>query len=141
MRGSCGRNDTEVIQLSNGSTEGGEMMFGYTKTIYVAGKYQNDKKNKEYIEDCCRMFSKEYPTCLFINGVSQFGYMYNEVPTLKGIEMCIEFMRKACDEVWTVGEYTDSVGTNCEILVAKALNIPVKEKMDKEVAKTLGDIK
>ena len=110
-------------------------MFGYNKIIYVAGKYQNDKKNKEYLEDCCRLFGKEYPTYLFVNGVSQFGYLYNDVPMLKGIEMCIEFMKNICDEVWTVGDYSSSIGTNCEILVAKSLDIPVKEHMDKEVNK------
>ena len=101
----------------------------YDKIIYVAGKYQGKPENLKYIEDCCRAFSKCFPKFLFINGVSQFGYLYEELPMLQGLEMCLKLM-SICDEVWTVGQYENSVGTNCEICTAKALGIPVKEHAD-----------
>lgn len=104
-------------------------MFDYDKIIYVAGKFQNDKKNKEYIEKCCRDFAKEYPNYLFINGVSQFSHFYDSTSQKRGLEMCLCLMQK-CDEVWTVGEYEDSVGTYSEVMVAETLKICVREHMD-----------
>lgn len=101
----------------------------YDKIIYVAGKYQGKPENLKYIEDCCRAFSERFPKFLFINGVSQFGYLYKEKPMLDGIEMCLKLMSR-CDEVWTVGRYENSIGTNCEICVAKAIGIPVCEHTD-----------
>lgn len=114
--------------------------MSYSKIIYVAGKFQNQPENKIYIEQCCRRFSKEYPKYLFINGVSQFSHYYDCTTQSEGIDMCLKLMER-CDEVWTVGEYENSVGTYCEIKVAQALGIEVKEHMDKDSTKTKSEIK
>ena len=103
----------------------------YDKVIYVAGKFQNNPTNKKYIEACCKQFFEKYPNYLFINGVSQFGYMYEYTTQKTGIQMCLELM-KMCDEVWTIGQYENSIGTYSEIMVAENLGIPVYEHKDRE---------
>lgn len=104
----------------------------YDKIIYVAGKFQNQENNKKYIELCCKKFREKYGSShnLYINGVSQFSYLYNETTMQEGIAMCIGLL-SMCDEVFCVGDYDDSIGTNCEIVAAKLMGIPVKEHADK----------
>ena len=97
----------------------------YTKTIYVAGKFQGVQKNKDYIELCCRRFREDYPTYLFINGVSEFSHYYDCTGIEEGLDMCLTLMTKMADEVWVVGDYDDSVGTWVEIMTAKHCGIPV----------------
>ena len=106
-------------------------MKSYSKIIYVAGKFQNNHANKEHIEKCCRVFQQHHPDFLFINGVSQFSHMNKDVDYYTGLSMCLALLKKSADEVWTVGDYSDSIGTNVELFVAEENHIPVKLNMDK----------
>lgn len=97
----------------------------YSKVVYVAGRFQNVQKNKDYIELCCRRFREDYPNYLFINGVSEFAHFYDCTSQEEGLSMCIELLLGMADELWVVGDYGDSVGTWVEIMVAKEYGIPV----------------
>lgn len=112
----------------------------YGKIIYVAGKFQNKKENKEYIEECCRRFTKIYPSYLFINGVSQFSHCYSCTSQRDGLRMCISLM-KMCTEIWTVGEYENSVGTYVEMMCAETLGKKIVEHADKTLLKSPTDKK
>lgn len=98
----------------------------FDKYIYVAGAYGGLMSNKKYIEDKCIEFRRQYPTYLFINGVSAFGYMYDTETYKKGLDMTLELMLDMADEVWTVGDYSKSIGTNVEIAVAREYGIPIR---------------
>ena len=105
----------------------------YDKMIYVAGAYGGSESNKDYIEKCCRKFSKEFPAFCFVNGVSQFSHWYGKSDSIvEDLKRCVALLKK-CDEVWVVGDdWKFSQGTMVEVFVAMENGISVR--FDKEKA-------
>lgn len=103
-----------------------EITEDYSKMIYVAGAYGGSEINKEYIEKCCREFTKKYPAYCFVNGVSQFSHWYEYSDSvIEDLKRCVALLKK-CDEIWVIGErWQSSQGTMVEIFVAMENNIPV----------------
>lgn len=108
----------------------------YDKMIYVAGAYGGSESNKDYIEKCCRKFSKEFPEFCFVNGVSQFSHWYGKSDSVvDDLKRCIALMKK-CNEVWVVGgSWQGSQGTMVEIFIAMENNMPVIYDKDKQLKK------
>lgn len=99
----------------------------YEKMIYVAGAYGGSETNKDYIEKCCRRYTKTHPNFCFINGVSQFSHWYGKSNSIvDDLKRCVALLKK-CDEVWVIGnDWQYSQGTMVEIFVAMENNIPVR---------------
>lgn len=97
------------------------------KIIYVAGKFQNQPENQKYIENRIKLFIREYPDCIFINGVSSFGYLYSDVDYNTGLDYCLWLLKQA-DEMWVVGNTKDSIGVKTEIEFAEKHGISIYHK-------------
>lgn len=100
------------------------------KVIYIAGRFQNNPKNQQFIENKVKEYLKQYPDYIFVNGVSCFGFLYEYVSYEHGLQQCLWLLEQA-DEVWVVGNQNricESVGTLAEIRYAKKLGKPVRFK-------------
>lgn len=107
-------------------------MNNFKKKVYVAGIFQNKPKNKKYIEEWCLKLSKWFPDYLFINGVSTFSYYYDFTDMKLGLKMCLELL-KTCDAIVTVSDYTNSIGTWVELMLAEELGLHSFEHIDTEI--------
>ena len=107
-------------------------MNNFKKKVYVAGKFQNKPENKKYIEDWCLKLSKWFPDYLFLNGVSTFSHYYDVSDMKTGLKMCIELL-KTCDVIVTVTDYTNSIGTWVELMIAEELGLHSFEHIDTEI--------
>jgi hypothetical protein len=104
----------------------------YKKKVYVAGIFQNKPENKKYIEDWCLKLSSYFPDYLFLNGVSTFSYYYDSTDIKTGMKMCIELL-KTCDAIVTVSDYTKSIGTWVELMIAEELGLHSFEHIDIDI--------
>lgn len=107
-------------------------MNNFKKKVYVAGIFQNKPENKNYIEEWCLKLSKWFPNYLFINGVSTFSYYYDVTDMKLGLKMCLELL-KTCDAIVTVSDYTNSIGTWVELMLAEELGLHSFEHIDTEI--------
>jgi hypothetical protein len=107
-------------------------MNNFKKKVYVAGIFQNKPENKKYIEEWCLKLSKWFPDYLFINGVSTFSYNYDVTDMKLGLKMCLELL-KTCDAIVTVSDYTNSIGTWVELMIAEELGLHSFEHIDTEI--------
>ena len=107
-------------------------MNNFKKKVYVAGIFQNKSENKKYIEEWCLKISKWFPDYLFINGVSTFSYYYDFTDMKLGLKMCLELL-KTCDAIVTVSDYTNSIGTWVELMLAEELGLHSFEHIDTEI--------
>lgn len=107
-------------------------MNNFKKKVYVAGIFQNKPENKNYIEEWCLKLSKWFPDYLFLNGVSAFSYYYDVTDMKLGLKMCLELL-KTCDAIVTVSNYTNSIGTWVELMLAEELGLHSFEHIDTEI--------
>ena len=85
--------------------------------VYVAHPYGGDPKNVEKIKAIIRKLREENPNNVYISPVLCFGFYYNDVPYLDGIEECLTVLDK-CDFIILCGDWEESRGCNIEYIHA-----------------------
>jgi len=104
------------------------------KLIYVAHPFSGKAENVEKAERILRQLMREYPDYVFYSPLHAMGYYYHDVPYDKGMEHCLEMLRR-CDELWLCEGWEDSRGCSIEYSYAKGTGIPIREVTKGELPK------
>jgi len=104
------------------------------KLIYVAHPFSGKAENVEKAERILRQLMREYPDYVFYSPLHATGYYYHDVPYDKGMEHCLEMLRR-CDELWLCEGWEDSRGCSIEYSFAKGMGMPICEVRKGELPK------
>lgn len=101
------------------------------KKIYVAYPYGGNIKNKEFVERFIKKLTKDNKDFLFLSPIHCFGYMYDDIDYINGMEFCLELL-KTCDLLLIppFPEFRNSTGCCIEYGFAKGKNIPIIDWLD-----------
>lgn len=91
--------------------------------IYISHPYGGHKANMDAIESIAADLAAKDKANVYVSPVHCFGYLYNDVPYLHGLGMCIELLSR-CDKMLVYGDWRNSVGCKAEIEYCKAHRIP-----------------
>lgn len=91
---------------------------------YVAHAYSNKPENKEKVEAIIRRKVKDDPLNVYISPIHAFGYLYQEVEYWRGVDMCLELLRR-CDVLILCPGWETSAGCRAEKLYAEGHGIPI----------------
>ena len=91
--------------------------------IYISHPYGRKKANMDAIESIATDLAAKDKDNVYVSPVHCFGYLYNEVPYLHGLGMCIELLSR-CDKMLVYGDWRNSVGCKAEIEYCEAHGIP-----------------
>lgn len=102
-------------------------------TVYISHPYGGKEENKKIVEDFIRQKQKKYKDVTFISPIHTFGWQYNEIDYVKGINDCLDLLSR-CDAIITkrLDEVLDSRGCIIEVGYArgKGLNLVLWDKFD-----------
>lgn len=84
------------------------------KRVYVAHPFGNNVDNEFAIKHIIRELQKVHPNATFYNGITTFGFLYNDVDYHRGMEMCLDLL-DYCDALYVFGNYESSKGCRMEI--------------------------
>lgn len=96
------------------------------RLVYLAHPYGGDEKNVEDAKQTVRRLVKQFPGKAFLPPLQATGFLYEDVPYIDGMNMCIEILSR-CDELWLCPGWQDSKGCCMEYAVARVKGIPVVE--------------
>lgn len=91
--------------------------------IYISHPYCGDKANMDEIEGIVKKLAASDKANVYVSPVHCFGFLYEDVPYLHGLGMCIELLSR-CDKMLVYGDWQRSVGCKAEIDYCKAHGIP-----------------
>lgn len=92
--------------------------------VYVAQPFGGDTDAYKVARRIMRDLIKNYPRVVFISPILQYGYMYEDVKYIEGLEICINLLRK-CDRLLLLKGWHESRGCMAEWAAARALGIPI----------------
>ena len=95
------------------------------KRVYVAHPFCNNMAEKADVERIIRKLAKEHPDVCYISPIHAFGYLYDDVPYLQGIEYCYSELR-TCDTLLLSGHWDTSPGCLLEKAYAEKHGIPIE---------------
>lgn len=91
--------------------------------IYISHPYGGNRANFEAVEAIVEGLAKKDKANVYVSPIHCFGYLYDRVPYLHGLSMCIELLSR-CDRMEVYGDWQHSVGCKAEIDYCKAHGIP-----------------
>lgn len=98
--------------------------------IYVAHKYEGDRKNIEKLGVVLRKLQKEHPENSYFSPLHNFSYLeYDDMPYEEVIECCKDWLTES-DKLLVIGDL--SRGTEIEIDLAERCNMEVEYLEDTE---------
>ena len=92
--------------------------------VYVAQPFGGDTNVYKVARRIMRDLIKNYPRAVFISPILQYGFMYEGVEYIEGLEICINLLRK-CDGLLLLKGWQESRGCIAEWAAARALSIPI----------------
>ena len=93
--------------------------------IYLSHPYGGGLDNWVRINELLTELAIGDPDNTYISPVHCFGGLYNAVPYLRGMEMCLDLL-SVCDRMVVYGDWRDSVGCRAEVAYCKEHDIPVE---------------
>ena len=91
--------------------------------IYISHPYGGKKANMDAIESIATDLAAKDKANVYVSPVHCFGWLYDKVPYLHGLGMCIELLSR-CDKMLVYGDWRNSVGCKAEIEYCEAHRIP-----------------
>ena len=110
-------------------------MREYKNVVYISHPSGGQKENTDRVEKLIIRLHEEFPDYLFVSPIHSFGFMYDKVDYVEGLEMCL-WLLDSCDCMWVFGDIEDSVGCNAEIAYCQNNKIPYIVIGDKCAANT-----
>ena len=95
------------------------------KKVYVAHPYGCNHAERADVERIIKALVKADPDTLYISPIHTTGFMYADVPYLKGIEWCYELL-SMCDVLLLTGHWDTSPGCMLEKTYAEKHGIPIE---------------
>ena len=92
--------------------------------VYVAQPFGGDTNAYKAARHIIRDLIKNYPRAVFISPILQYGFMYEDVEYIEGLEICINLLRR-CDRLLLLPGWKESRGCIAEWATARALGIPI----------------
>lgn len=110
----------------------------FKRIIYLSHPYGNKISNKTKLERFQKFLIDKYPGYLFLSPVHAFGNLYDYVSYEDGLSYCL-FLLNISDEIWVLGDWTDSKGCQKEVQVAIKDNLPIKFISKKQYEEVIND--
>lgn len=82
--------------------------------IYISHPYGGRAENKAKIEQIIHGLAAKDKANTYVSPVHCFGFMYNSVPYLHGLGMCLDLLGR-CDKMIVFGDWQHSIGCREEI--------------------------
>ena len=98
--------------------------------IYCAHRYGGDEANKASVEAKVRELQKNDLQNTYISPIHAFGFMYNDVPYDRGIDMCLSLLAK-CDALLVLSG--ESEGVRIEKTYAMLNGMPIYDERNYRV--------
>lgn len=111
----CGNEKTE-LQKENKET----------RFIYISHPFGGKQENKDKVEAVIRQLIKDDPENIYISPIHAFGYLYNDIPYDRGLELCGELLIR-CDAAIFCDGWEESKGCRYELVTCKLNGIPYEE--------------
>lgn len=92
--------------------------------IYVAQPFGGNTDVYKVARRVIRELIKTYPLASFVSPVLQYGFMYEDMAYIEGLEICINLLRQ-CDGLLLLKGWQESRGCIAEWATARALSIPI----------------
>ena len=92
--------------------------------VYVAQPFGGDTDAYKVARRIIRNLIKNYPRVVFISPILQYGFMYEDVEYIEGLEICINLLRR-CDRLLLLPGWQSSRGCVAEWATARELGIPI----------------
>lgn len=99
-------------------------MYPTGALVYVAQPFGGDTDAYKVARRIIRDLIKNYPQTIFISPILQYGFMYEDVEYIEGLEICINLLRR-CDRLLLLRGWRESRGCMAERAAARALGIPI----------------
>ena len=103
--------------------------YNIAYSVYISNPYKGLESNTREVEKIFFKLIKEYPHHFFVSPIHAFGFAYDKLDYLTGLEYCLGLLSH-CDEIWVFGDYKNSVGCKREIEYAKKNNIKIRYMED-----------
>ena len=97
--------------------------FGGNTNAYKAARHTITNVY-EVARRTMRDLIKNYPRAVFISPILQYGFMYEDVEYIEGLEICINLLRR-CDRLLLLPGWQGSRGCVAEWATARELGIPI----------------
>ena len=110
----------------------------YKKIVYLSHPYSNKISNKTKLEKFQKYLIRKYPGYLFLSPIHAFGHLYDDVTYEEGLNYCL-FLLNISDEIWMLGDWTNSKGCQKEVQVAIKDHLPIKFISKKEYEEVVND--